>query len=469
MRALFGLKHSSLPTLLWPSGDPWLSDVVALMQRKNIIASVFFAMAVFVWCNSDNFRKEVGPGILILEPYVQLWRNSQMKKSLIALAALAVVSAASAQSSVTISGNLDFAASSSSGSAAITNGQTIATSTGVSSTSVIRFIAVEDLGGGLKATAQYNFDPRTLSNDSGAVTNNTASNGSTTAGNSLGATFTGLQRDEIFIGLSGDFGNVRLGSPNSIGLGAHGDSSPLGTGIGAGYTANGKAATMTNSYVQTRYNRSARYDSPTISGFTASALYAPGGDEVAVANTTPASLAGGTNAALTIPNARQATEFGLAYANGPLKVSYAYVAQAAQANGTGWYGTTGAGTTTLSTSKTNVSMINANYNLGATTLYAGWNKGDALTATAALAPTATKGYRLAVKHTIGAFDLIGQYTTQDSTTAANVVAKAKVTGLRADYNLSKTTAVYVGYENHDSGASSANIHKVVATGLRKSF
>jgi predicted porin len=363
---------------------------------------------------------------------------------------------------------LDFAASSSTGSAAITNGKTIATTTGTSSTSVIRFIAVEDLGGGMKATAQYNFDPRTLANDSTGVTNNNGANVTTGA---LGNTVTGLARDEMFVGLSGGFGNLRLGSPNAIGLGSHGDSSPLGTGIGSGYTANGLSGSMTNSYVQTRYNRSARYDSPTIAGFTASALYAPGGDEAAVAaattTTTVSTYTAGTQTALTIPNARQATELGLAYANGPLKVSYAYVAQAAQTNATGFFAVAAS---SVNTAKTNVSMLNANYNLGATIVYAGFNSGDILKATATAAPTATKGYRVAVKHTIGAFDLIGQYTTQNSRTAAQTAdVKAKVTGMRADYNLSKTAAVYVGYENHDNGAATANTHKVASMGLRKSF
>jgi predicted porin len=149
-----------------------------------------------------------------------------------------------------------------------------------------------------------------------------------------------------------------------------------------------------------------------------------------------------------------------------LKVSYAYVAQAAQTNTTGWYLGTTAG---VSAAKTNMSMINANYKLGDTTLYAGWNKGDALAATGANAPTASQGYRVAVKHTIGAFDLIGQYTTQNSRAAGAAEFKAKVAGLRADYNLSKTTAVYLGHEDYDSGASANNKHKITSLGLRKSF
>ena len=385
-----------------------------------------------------------------------------MKKSLIALAALAAVSAASAQSSVSITGNLDFAASSSTGTAAQTNGKTIATSTGTSSTSVLRFIAVEDLGGGMKATAQYAFDPRTVANDGAGVTNN---GGASTTTGTLGNTTTALGRDEMFLGLSGGFGNVRLGSPNSIGLGSHSTSSPLGTGIGSGYTANGVAATMTNSYVQTRYNRSARYDSPSIGGFTASALYAPGGDEAAIAAATPATA--GANTALTIPNARKATELGLAYANGPLNIAYAYVAQDAQTNATGFYA---AAATSTNTAKTSVNMLNASYNLGDTTVYAGMHSGDILKATAAVAPTATKGYRLAVKHTMGNIDLIGQYTEVSSRAAtATVDTTVKITGLRADYNLGKTAALYLGFENQDTGAATLNTHKIASIGLRKSF
>ncbi len=54
-----------------------LAKVVASLQRNQFFSVVSFALALIVWCNSDSFRKEVGPGIRILEPYVQLWRNSQ--------------------------------------------------------------------------------------------------------------------------------------------------------------------------------------------------------------------------------------------------------------------------------------------------------------------------------------------------------------------------------------------------------
>ncbi len=356
---------------------------------------------------------------------------------------MAVSGAAVAQSSVTLSGHLDFAAGQVSGTQAGIKGTTVATSGGVvSTTSVIRITAVEDLGGGMKATAHYGIDPRAVANDGAALTN---SADATPTKN----TMTAFSKDELFVGLQGGFGNIRLGSPNSIGLRSHLDSSPLGTGIGAGYTAGGVAGSMTMLYSAIRYNRSMSYDSPSMNGFTVSALYAPGNDE--------AMITGGVTAQ-GIPNARETTELGIRYSNGPLNVSFVNIAQGAQTNATGWYSSA----TLANAVKTSVNAINGNYKLGATTLYAGWVDGDAVAA----AKTAIKGYRVAAKHSVGAVDLIAQYT--ELKVGATEV-KNTVTGLRADYNLSKTAAAYVGYEDNDNGAASANTRKVVSVGLRKSF
>jgi predicted porin len=383
-----------------------------------------------------------------------------MKKTLVALAALAATSAF-AQSTVTLSGNMDFAGASISGTQTLAKGQTVSTGVGTSSTSVINLIAEETVTGGFKITAKYGLDPRGLSNDSLAVTNG----GFTTASAVVANTTTGLARDEAFIGISGGFGNLRLGAPNSIGLNSFQVASPLGTGVGSGYTGGGTAATMTNSFVQTRYSRSVRYDSPSFNGITVSALYAPGNDAAGYLSST------GTNGtALLIPNARTATEFGLRYAAGPLTVSYAYVEQAAGTLTAGWYGTSSyAALTTTAFVKTATNMLNASYVMGNTTVSAGWNDGETLASTTAAVPTS--GYRAGVKHTMGAIDLMASYTQQKSTTSD---VKATVTGLRADYNFSKTAAVYVGYENWDTGATYANslttgTRKIASMGLRKSF
>lgn len=390
-----------------------------------------------------------------------------MKKTLIAIAALAATSAF-AQSSVVLSGNLDFAGSNVTGTQIGSNANTFASTTGTSSTSVIRLTAVEDLGNGMKATVSYGLDPRSLANDS---LSNTGAQAAGSSGAYANVT-TGLARDAVFVGIEGAFGNVRLGSPNALGLEASGDSSPLGTGSGSGYAGN--AGTMMNSVVQTRYNRSIRYDSPAFKGLTASILAAPGGDEQRVS----------TTVAMQTPNSRAATELALKYSNGPLKVSLTGIMQAAQVNATGFFGGAQLAPAAVA-DKTSATLLAANYTIGTTTLYAGMNTGDRLAqaGTASGAAVKSKGNRVAIKHTMGKIDLIAQQTTQETTGVAAAGAtspgdgKAKVTGLGADYNFSKTTAVYGRYEEWKTGiaagagalSGATGDRTTLSVGLRKSF
>jgi predicted porin len=246
----------------------------------------------------------------------------------------------------------------------------------------------------------------------------------------------------LFVGLSGGFGNIRLGSPNSIGLTTFLSASPLGTGIGSGF-----AATALD-YSSIRYNRSARYDSPSFGGLTVSALYAPGNDQ---------SVTGGSVPTQLIANARAVTEIGLRYANGPLTVSYANISQATQTNGT-------------AAAKTSSNILAASYALGATVLSAGMNDGDALASTITTAAQKSKGSRVGIAHTMGAVTLMASYAAQET----NLV-KEDVTGLRADYALSKRTVAYVGYENWDNkkATMSASVNsgdrKITSIGVRHAF
>ena len=375
-----------------------------------------------------------------------------------------------AQSSVSLTGNIDFAAANVTGTQIGSNGNTISTTTGTSSTSVINIDAIEDLGGSLKAKAHYGLDPRTLSNDS-------LSNTGAQAAGSSGAyanTTTGLARDEVFVGLAGNYGEIKLGAPNSIGLNVFQAASPLGTGVGSGYAPN--AGTQTNSVVTTRYNRSARFDSATYAGFTASVLYAPGDDLAQV----------DTQAAGQIPNARRTTEIGLKYANGPLNVALVNIKQDSMVNKTGYYsGSLASAAQPVATSAT---VIGANYTFANTTVYAGYNTGDRIAPKGSTAGDAvqSKGKRFAVKQTLGQIDLIAQRSTQETTGLAAAGAtsigdvKGTVTGLRADYNFSKTAATYVGYEKWNTGATAAagtagalagisGDRTIVSIGLRKSF
>jgi predicted porin len=388
-----------------------------------------------------------------------------MKKTLVALAALASVSAF-AQTTVTLSGNMDVAGASISGTQYGQKGTSFTTTTGTASTSVINLIAVEDIGGGTTITAKYGLDPRTLTNDSLGTTNNAYQ---TTSYNAQSTTVTGLARDEAFIGIAGSFGSLKLGAPNAIGLDAHSASSLLGTGIGGGYGI--ATGYMYQSVVTTRYSRSARYDSPVMNGLKVSAVYAPGNDEVAVTGTGVANYV-----ARSLPNNRQVTELGLSYSNGPLNVQFANIATAAQTNVTGWYAVTANSTgqtTTYGYVATKMNVLGANYNLGSTILSYGLNNGQSNASTTSILQSS--GTRMGVKQSFGVIDVTAQFTQLKSTTTAAVSTTAKVTGLRGDYNLSKTAIAYLGYENWDAGTTAAATdtvsgnRKVTSIGLRKTF
>jgi len=103
-----------------------------------------------------------------------------MKKSLIALAALAAVTAASAQSTTTISGTYGGAQQSYTAAGVKTKGVAVTDSS-------VKVDAVEDLGGGLKASFAMQF---TMGNERGASSTN------------------GLTKEDSSVALAGPFGTV---------------------------------------------------------------------------------------------------------------------------------------------------------------------------------------------------------------------------------------------------------------------
>src|SRR5665647_2881221 len=127
-----------------------------------------------------------------------------MKKSLVALAALAVVGAASAQSSVTLFGVVDAAVSYGSGDV---SNKTQLTNSGYNS-SRLGFRGVEDLGGGMSASFWLEAG---LANDDGqgAATNsnNQASGAGAGVNGRQGLTF----NRRSTVSLAGGWGELRLG------------------------------------------------------------------------------------------------------------------------------------------------------------------------------------------------------------------------------------------------------------------
>ncbi len=346
---------------------------------------------------------------------------------------------------MTLSGLLDVSYGSVSGSATnkLTEVNPVGTSLG-SATSNITFNAVEDLGGGMRAQAFYSIDPRGFVNSNSALT-----------------------RHESYVGLSGGFGQIRLGSINTASLQVNGASAPLGTATGSGFT---NIQTAAGGAV--RFDSSVRYDTPNFNGFAASVTYATGNKD---AN------AGGAN--------QGATDIGLSYAKGPLAINFSSLkrtasdAQAAvAATCTALNTPVGCNTGTAAVAARVASTFNsigANYTMGATRVFAGYGKGDdssaSVTAATAATSTATattigqdtKLTRFGASHTMGAVTLLGQYSTVEIGTGAN--NKRTATGFRADYALSKRTVAYAAYEAYDNGATTANKVNSAAVGVRHSF
>jgi predicted porin len=361
---------------------------------------------------------------------VQTLENLEMKKTLIAIAALAATSAF-AQSSVTISGILDASYSSTSGNATnvSTKAETVSASVG-SATSAINLSAVEDLGGGMKAQAFYGIDPR------GMFANSTSST---------------LGRHEMYVGLSGGFGSIKLGSPNTAALSVIGAGHIFGTATGGAYT---NIVTASGSAV--RFNNSVRYDTPKFGGFSASVNYAPGNDDATVQTATLAA-------------APQVTDIGLAYSNGPLNVNYsnlkrsAVVGAGALAQAPGNTGLALVAATQASTFQS----IGANYTMGAVKLLAGYGKGDKSGATASPAAVDldSKFTTFGASYTFGANTILASM----SKTTLGTAAAREATGVRYDRALSKRTVAYVVYEAYDSGATTANKTNITAVGVRHAF
>jgi len=220
-----------------------------------------------------------------------------MKKSLIALAALAAVTAASAQSTVTISGGLVLAVGSSKLDS-LSTGTEILRQTGN-----IAFKGTEDLGGGLKAY----FEVQTAIGAEAQTANTSAD--------------TVLGDRNAHIGVTGNFGTVQVGKAASAVrslFGAIGDVSRLG--VVNGISAGASTAPSTGSFTSTAagdasarviygdaYAKYVSYTTPSISGFSAAVAMVPNR----------------TNAATTDATSYDSTQsYSVMYANGPLSAAY---------------------------------------------------------------------------------------------------------------------------------------------------
>jgi predicted porin len=339
-----------------------------------------------------------------------------MKKTLIALAAVAATGAAFAQSTVTLSGNVKagVAQTKYSGSAtAANNGSATGLADGSS-----RFIlsGSEDLGGGLKANFQV--DTRFRMDDNGAA-----------------PTSSPLAGGNTFVGVSGGFGNVQMGKLDThycMGSDSHGTRATAlqasSCGVLGYVNGGGAAQAIANA---SRTTNVVRYTAPTMGGFTLQGTYsfAQSGSEGAIGDT----------------NKGNAAHIQGIYADGPLTVG----ASTWQAKGEDQ-------TATAARTGQRATTVMANYNLGVATIGLTYDQSEQRAAAAGVSAfTNTKRNATSIPVTVpmGAGTVLLTYTKADNVKVAGVTTAntgASLVSVGYDYAFSKRTSLGVSYAKLDN-------------------
>ena len=342
-------------------------------------------------------------------------------------------------------------------------------------TSRIGFRGTEDLGGGLKANFVMEMGVRI---DEGCVNGNGVG-GSCTSGNSGGgaAGTNALFGRAAWVGLSGGFGEVRLGRQVLGSFGVHANGLVAGASSGL-YEA---GANIVQGGV--RFSNAIQYRSPDFGGISGTiSLAAPEGKTST--STTNFNLAGVvTSTPTSSSNPKTGVDLSVAYANGPIYVGFGY-------NRTSLSSTTDTGfavpsaSTVVGVAENKVTdyAISASYNFGVVQPFFSYvnRKGngsgvDTTGLTAAIANTASNSkarqYTLGVKVPVGPATLIAAYgnlktTGNGSSVNVNplldrenaIESKQRAFQVGAQYPLSKRTTLQANYgiNNTKSVAASAN-------------
>ena len=325
-----------------------------------------------------------------------------MKKTLVAIAALAAVGAAFAQSSVTLYGRIDASlgnVTTKVGGVTVSDPGAMIRS-GAHTGSRWGLKGSEDLGGGLKANfvleQGFNIDDGTAS-----------------------AAARQFHR-QAFVGLSGGFGRVDIGRQYDITDNMYGLYDPFGySGYSPmGYAFNVGCGTGGSGDCIGRQDNTVMYTTPAMGGLGISAMWAPGEDK------TPASSAG--NVVGIMAN----------YGNGPLGVGVGY--QSNKASG-------GRARTDFN--------FGASYDLGMAKLFVqlenGKNKNTVGTGK-------DSGYALGAVLPMGAASLTVGYSAEKQKIAGTKVSDAKSFALMGKYDLSKRTYVYAAYQRGETDPTGPN-------------
>jgi predicted porin len=395
-----------------------------------------------------------------------------MKKTLVALAALAATSAF-AQSSVTMYGVIDQGvfnkSSTQAGSSTAADNVTYkvrsigddqASSHGEGSLwgSRIGFKGEEGLGGG--NTAYFQIEMGLFpSEKTNAATGPVAG--------------TSLRNRNSFVGVKGNFGDVKLGRVYTLVWATQNGAYDPGQNNGMyGWLGgqNGSGNRQANAIM---------YSTPTINGLTASAMIGYGGSYVnsgADATTTIASNKAGEKM-------DEVKSVGLAYANGPVTANYAWekttnhslhdltwrdtggnlLGSALQLVGTDGAGVTTAGKAPDAT----VNALGVSYNLGMAKVGYVNNSMKLDTATSFTA-TKVSASGLTVGVPVGQWNFFGSVSKANNDASTQLTAKGKQLG--AYYDFSKRTSVYVLWGETELTSGTQNVKfDSNAVGIRHQF
>lgn len=328
-----------------------------------------------------------------------------MKKTLIALAAVAATGAAMAQSSVTIYGVVDVGFTSVNNSGVGSTDNTGLTSSNMT-TNRLGFRGTEDLGGGLKA----NFQVETgLAADAPAAS---------TIGD-RGA----------WVGLSGGFGEIRLGREYSTSFWSGFLFSPFGTGgvgNGFGFANRVVAHTATGQTNPIWNNNAITYTTPRMSGFLVQAQYAF--DEVAGANNAGRSVGVRVNYSAGPLSA----ELGFSDTDGGAALTFTAPAVATPLLG-------------LTTSAAHKSVVGGvAYDFGVARVMANFGQEKASVQTTGASLAKVTNYEIGVVAPVGPGRLRASYNNTKVDVTGSVAADPSVSkfALGYIYGLSKRTDVY---------------------------
>jgi predicted porin len=330
-----------------------------------------------------------------------------MKKTLIALAAVAATGAAMAQSSVTLYGIVDVNLQSSK-----TTGGVRLNSMADGGVSGSRFglKGAEDLGGGLKAIF-------VLENGFTVDTGANAKAGS-------------IFNRQSYVGLTGGFGEVRLGNTTT----AYDDISIAANPLWDSILSPANTV-WANNYVS-RPGNTIYYASPSFAGVTGAASYSLGENKTA---TTPA---------------KGVTSVNVQYAGGPVAVSLGY--QESQM----------ATLAAASAAAHKDTLLNASYDLGVVKLLGSYNRHEATD------KTKSDQYQFGVDVPVSpALVLSTGYAYSKAKLNGVSGSKDQGFGLGAKYSLSKRTFVYTGI-NHTEDKTAAGVTTktdLYAVGIQHAF